>query len=520
MPSTNTWASALLLAGVAAANPFTTLDVCPGADPSVAACTVTAQHQKISTCSPVTSTCSTGPAPTITGKLGNSTAPFESCSTSYSYSTWAWVSSVIPCAWDGKTISSCTVTKTDQIVPCSKSVTTSSSVTPTKTGYITYTTTATGVPHTTGISVKTTTEYSTSYQTVSKVWNAAYNNLGPNAIPGYDGNDLFDGDSDDGSNQKYDVTECVSSDGQAAKCNQYPENRFSSKSGSKTSTPVTATNSIKTSVSSSGTYTFSFTNSAPAQTISSGGQQYTQPPQPWFNYETRTANGPTNFDFVVTVTKTVFAYAPPSTSTGSNKPVDPTNNAAWGPWNAPSQPTPGSSDPSTGSSGWGNWNNGAGSGSDSSDPSSGSSGWGNWNNGGQSNSGSGSSGAPGGGSFYIPVDTSGSKYSKGDQWVGFPNGGDDGSVVSGKGNAAQFYWDSDGNLMYNGQYVSTSTNAGYLVFELGPNKPSGPKFGWNPDGSFGLPGAGFCSTGSTLFITFGSSPGGCKPVTCNYPGKS
>lgn len=616
MPSTSSLAGAVLLAGVAVANPFTTLDVCPGADPTVAACTVTAQHQPISTCSPVSTTCSTlsasstwggweSTSPSTSSSLPFTTpTPVTTCSTAYSYSTWAWVSTVIPCAWDGKSISSCTVTSTQQVVPCEISVTTSTSSTPTHTDYVThtYTITPTGTPTgtettlplITSTSVSTIIDYSTSYQTISKMWDAPYNMLGPNAIPGYPGNDLYHDDSsvDGETAQFYNVTQCEAWDSKEPSCNVYTENHYDTISGYHSSTPVTATNSIHTSVPSAGSYTFTFTNSAPSAVITSQGHTYTKPAQPWFHYETRTANGPSNFDFTVTITRTISIYWPGSTSTGKPSSVAPSAaHNGWANWNAPAHPTAGS-DPSSssGSSGWGNWGsaapgapNGAPStptgapwaghgsdpsgspnspgspgspgspnshgspnspgspnshGSPNSPGSSGSSGWGNWGsaapgspNGAPSTptgapSGGhggfpGFPGAPGSGTFSIPVDSSsGSKYStSSNQWIGFPNGGDDGAVVSGQGNAAQFYWDSEGNLMCNGQYVSTSTSAGYLVFELGPNKPSGPKFSVGPDGSFGLPGAGFCATDGTLFITFGGSPNGCKPVSCPINGK-
>lgn len=544
-------AGALLLAGVAVANPFTTWDVCPGADPSVAPLPITAQHQPISTCSPVSTTCSTKPTSTAswggwestsapkTPGWNTTTSSFKSCSTSYSYSTWAWVSTVIPCGWNGKSISSCTVTSTQQVVPCEVSVTTSTTSTPTLTStitdYFTYTFTPTATPTgwssgqpwptTTSVSTSysTVTDYSTQYQTISKMWNAPYDKLGPNAIPGYDGNDLYHDDSTvaGSSDQYYEVIECEAWGTEKPVCSSYTENHYNSISGYQ-STPVTATNSVKTSVPSAGPYTFTFTNSAPSAVITSGGQTYTQPPHPWFNYQTATADGPGNFEFTVTVTTTISVYWPGSTSAGSPSPVAASH--AWGNWNAPSTPTSGG-DPS-----WGNWNNGG-----SSDGSSGQS-WGSWGNAAVSSTApaqtgapwggnggfAGFPGAPGSGTFYIPVDTSsGSKYStSGNQWIGFPNGGDDGAVVTGQGNAAQFYWDSDGNLMCNGQYVYTSTSAGYLVFELGPNVPSGPKFSVGPNGNFGLSGAGFCATDDTLFITYGSSPNGCKPVSCPLNGKS
>lgn len=464
-------AGTFLLAGMALANPFTTLEVCPNAQPTVPSCTVTAQHQSVSTCFPTSSKCGTA-----TTGTGTDTIKTTSCSTAYSYSSWAWVSTVIPCNWDGTTISSCTVTKTDQDVPCSATATTITSVIPIHTGYPTLN------------STNLTTSYTTSYTTVSKQWVAPYNKLGPLAIPGYDGCELCKecAPKGDGSrSQHYEVTECNSSEGKEAACSKFPEDRVSTKAAPGSSIPATAVNSIKTSVPSAGTYVFTFTNTAPDAVITSGSQKYTVPGQPWFNYQTKSCNGPTNFDFTVTVTKTISVYAPFSTSTGSAKTtVDPKSAMHWGDWTPPVT-TPANSAPT------GSW--GGSKGSD------------------------GPSSAP----FVIPVNSgSGSKYSKaGNQYIGFPNGGDDAAIVTGKENAANFYFDSEGNLKYGDKYVSTSTSAGYLVFELSSGKPSGPKFSIGSDGSFKLPGAGFCATDDTFFITFSGSPNGCKPVTCNVNGK-
>lgn len=510
MPSTTTMAGALLLAGIAAASsPLAVLDVCSACNKGPQ--TVTAQHQAISTCVPISTSCVAA-----------------SCSTSYSYRTSAYVSSVIPCAWDGTTISSCTVTKTDQAIPCSVSKSTISSVVPSVTGI----TTSDG-------KVLTKTSYSTSFKTISKEWNAAYNKLGPDAIPGYDGCDLCTdcGANDDGTQkQDFDVTECDSSDSGKAVCKRYPENRVSTRSAPGKSTPVSAINSVKTSVRSAGSYTFTFTNTAPAATITHNGQKITIPPRPWFNYETRSFNRAGQVDFTVTVVKTVYVHAPFPTRTGTARPVDPTG--AFRHFSPPSQPKAsgpqgGSSQPQVtsppsgpsfngrpfGRPGWGGrrpW-------------------WAGPRPGGRPSGGQPFGGRPFGGQpsgsqssdpsdypFVVPVNTgSGSKYQKNsNDYIGFPHGGDDAGVVQGRENAAKFTFDAEGNLKFGNKFVMTSTNAGHMVFELAPSKPQGPKFSVGDDGSFQLPGARFCSTGSTFFIVFSSSPNGCALAAAKVDGKS
>lgn len=309
-------AGAFLPTGMAIADPLAILEVCADADPKVPACTLTAQHQSISACVPTSTKCAAGSSGTT-----------KSCSIVYSYSTWAYVSTVIPSGWDGTTISSCRVTKTDQDVPCSATVTTITSVVLVQTV----------LPGKNGINA--TTSYSTSYQTFSKQWVAPYNKLGPLAIPEFDGCELCKdcAPKGDGSrSQHYDVTECSASNGKEPSCSRFAKNRVSTKSAPGTSSPISAVNSIKTSVPSAGTYVFKFTNTAPAATITSGSQKITVPPRPWFNYQTRPCGGPTDFDFTVTVPKSIFVHAPFSTSIGSSKtPVDPTGAVHWGDWKQP-----------------------------------------------------------------------------------------------------------------------------------------------------------------------------------------
>ena len=98
----------ILVTSVVASTPLTTLAPCPEAPPelSIKPITVTTQLQAVSTCSP-SSHC-------VKGR----------CLTSYLFETYAYISTVIPYAWNGTTVQSTTVTRTDQLVVVSEAHTT------------------------------------------------------------------------------------------------------------------------------------------------------------------------------------------------------------------------------------------------------------------------------------------------------------------------------------------------------------------------------------------------------------
>lgn len=501
--------AATSLIALAVAEPLTTIVPCKNAPRNI---TVTAQHQPVSTCTYTAS--------------------------SFSWSTYNYVSTVIPC-WGNASISSCTVTNTAQPVPCSGTASTITSLIPT----------STAKPNGTY-----TTYNLTKYETVSKNWVAPYNKLGPFAIPGYGGCELCTdcGVQGDGNRkQMMDATECSWAPGKAPVCSKFVDT-WVSRPAPSTTGAVTATVSTNTAVPHGGIYTFTFPQSAPATTIVSNKQSYTVPGRPWWASVTRSFAGPTSVDFVVTITKTVTFTMPYSTATDPKKTPDPEGFAhkGWGPWQQgnPARPTPGRPNnpwgrPPPSSSQQGN---------DPSDPPSvtstpaaqqgnqqGGSGWGPWP---RPDAGTTTTlttstlttststtttttiidGPEETSGFYIEVTYSGLKrryMKRGDtSYVGFLDGSDDASVVT--ENPYKFFFDRQGYLRTGRQYVAADASTGYFVFEKTSSKPASvPKYKLTADGMFTHESGGFCATTSNFFVTFGSAPGNCRPVTCRSRSK-
>lgn len=140
---------------------LTVFTPCHDPTKSVQPITVTAQHQLVSTCSPSTAC--------IRGR----------CSKEYTFRTFAWVSTLIPCAWDGTTSSSCTVTKTEQAVTVSRT-SVLSTLTPQS-------------PHVARTLVgdeSTLSPTENVFESEWQWWTAPYDRLCPSAIPGYEGSGL------------------------------------------------------------------------------------------------------------------------------------------------------------------------------------------------------------------------------------------------------------------------------------------------------------------------------------------
>ncbi|KAK5086350.1 hypothetical protein LTS08_004335 [Lithohypha guttulata] len=119
--------------------------------------------------------------------------------------------------------------------------------------------------------------------------------------------------------------------------------------------------------------------------------------------------------------------------------------------------------------------------------------------------------------FYIEVTYSGLKrryMKRGDtSYVGFLDGSDDASVVT--ENPYKFFFDRQGYLRTGRQYIAADASSGYFVFEKTSSKPASvPKYKLTADGTFTHESGGFCATTSNFFVTFGSAPGNCRPVTC------
>lgn len=283
---------------------LTTLTPCPPAPSSIAPhpITVTSQYQPVSTCE-VTSVCT---------KHG--------CSSSYSYRTYSYVSTVIPCADSSST----TVTKTDQTVTVSRSTTT-----------ITNTQAITSTVRRGWRKPITTTTTLSTHTTVVKEWSAPFQNLGPLAISGYGGSGLCKScEGPHGEKQQIvGVVECSNADGDhpSTMCQGAVETWIYNPIPT-SAKEVHAHCQSRTAVPSAGTYTFAFPRWAPpaavpvpARTITYTDSDRTVvtkvitetvtiiPGGPWTAWITRSCAGPTIIDIDITITKTIIYVIPPFT---------------------------------------------------------------------------------------------------------------------------------------------------------------------------------------------------------------
>lgn len=308
------WESLWLLAGAGSVlskqwdeqTPLTTLTPCSLAPSSVAPplITVNTQYQPVSTCSASTTSCLK-----------------RRCRTQYLYSTYSYVSTVIPCADESTT----TVTKTEQTITVSRSTTTitnSYAITSTVTGHWRKPT--------------TTTKTLSTYTTVVKEWSAPYKDIGPLAIPGYSGSGLckvcngFNGEK----RQIVDAVECSNGDRQPTVCKGAIETWIYNPAPT-SSTKVSAICSSRTAVPTAGTYTFAFPRWAPPATFTIPARTITYtaddgprptvvtktiteiittlPGRPWTAWVTRSCARPTIIEIDITITTTMIYTIPPFT---------------------------------------------------------------------------------------------------------------------------------------------------------------------------------------------------------------
>lgn len=314
-----TWLGALcsqlaLVTSVVASTPLTTLSPCPEAPPeiSVKPITVTKRLQTVSTCFP-SSLC-------VRGR----------CSTSYLFETFAYISTVIPFAWNGTTVRSTTVTRTDQLIIVSEEYTTLLKP---------HSTTAAGhwkyfnfprFSH--GRQQKQEREILTKRAVVS------FKDIGPFAIPGWTGSNSSSNielHKHHSCEQRVKVFECRLSK-RWRKCMAWqetwvfrPDLRFSS------SVIIPIHTSVK--VPSRGVYVWNFPQVIPPKTLTARTstitvilsdsrtstsfmpeQTYAVQPYSWTAHATRTCSGPTELDFTVYVTTTItytpFSYTRPPTT--------------------------------------------------------------------------------------------------------------------------------------------------------------------------------------------------------------
>lgn len=299
----------LLLADVAFGEPLTTIQPCKEAsNPAWPAITVTSQYQPISTCH-ATTAC-------IKGK----------CSTIYPFTTYPFVSTVVPCAWDGTTTQKSTVTDVTQPLRVSEHLETLTTITAAPTN---------GRHWVDWLARKRPESKSvTLYETVTKRAIAPFQECGPLAIPGWEGSGLCEkcDDLEDGSRaQLLDVVECrsgVDAAGKAyEKCAEWYETWISRPAPISTVT-ASARCSSRGKIPSVGTYTWTFPQTAPPVTITApprtvtvtiGGRKtvtvdpkfvYTIPGRNWNAYMTKSFSGATTFNFNVFITKVIIFSIP------------------------------------------------------------------------------------------------------------------------------------------------------------------------------------------------------------------
>lgn len=282
--------------------------------------TVTTQYQPVSTCSPLEEVC-------VKNK----------CWTRYSYSSWDFVSTVIPCPFAPAPSSVSTITTTDQTVIVSRA-----------------STTITNTQLTTAVTKKWKRRFThvttvSSYTTVTKEWSALYSNLGPLAIPGYQGSDLCKNCTGPNGQklQTLNVIECKETD-RSTLCHEFEEVWIYNPKAMVSQT-ASATCSRHVTVPSAGVYTFKFPQRAPPTTVTVPAQTVTHtwdnnamistnpattavfPGRDWTATVTRECFRPTVIEFDVVITKVIIYVIPPFIfPNGPTSTVRP--SATWADW--------------------------------------------------------------------------------------------------------------------------------------------------------------------------------------------
>ncbi|KAL6248182.1 hypothetical protein RBB50_004437 [Rhinocladiella similis] len=298
-------ASVALLSGVVA-SPLTTIEPCPSATGhSFAPITVTSQYQPVSTCEPTTAC--------VKGK----------CATSYPFVTYPYVSTIVPCAWNGTTTQKATVTEIAQPLKVSEHLET-----------LTHITSAPVANKFAWIDWfnkdPITYKEATLYETVTRRAIAPYNAVGPLPIPGWEGSGLCKKCVNDNGtkSQLLEVTECrigtELSGKPYAKCVEWFETLIA-----QPPKPVTARGHCSSSgkIDHAGVYTWTFPQVAPPVTVTAPPKTVTVtvngrpqvsvhrgvhiiPGKPWDAFVTRSFSGPTVFNFNVYVTKVFIVNIP------------------------------------------------------------------------------------------------------------------------------------------------------------------------------------------------------------------
>lgn len=326
---------------------LTTIEPCPSATGlDLAPITVSTQYQPVSTCDPSTAC--------VKGK----------CSTIYPFTTYPYVSTVVPCAWNGTTTQTTTVTDVAQPIKASEYLETLTRVTaaPTvdKRSWIDWFKAQ-------GDKDPWSEKDTTLYETVTRRAMAPYNAIGPLPIPGWEGSGLCqkcesEGD-DQGRSQLLDVIECRAGTNELGKsyekCVEWYETLIEQPP---TSVTAEALCSSQGKIPHAGTYTWTFpqfalpvTVTAPPTTVTvtvNGRPSISVHPniqiipgQPWDACVTKSYSGPTTFEFNIYITKVLIFELPHFTQPGhSTRPVPlPTGSYGSGGWPLPDEPSKGGS---------------------------------------------------------------------------------------------------------------------------------------------------------------------------------
>lgn len=282
---------------------LTTITPCASAPPArrPVPITVTSPYQLVSTCEEQRAC--------LRGK----------CSLRYSYSTFSYVSTVIPCPYG--TASATTVTRVDQPVIISRAVATITRTTEQK------------ISKTAGRSTFTHKATLSAYTTLVKEWSVLYKDLGPLALPSYHGSGLCTDCQGPNKQRLQTVTmvECASSRWRPVICVKRLDIWIENSASVSTLANIAVCFS-QGAVSTAGVYTFSFPQKGqpriahiPACTYTFTKTQNRQlatfittvpatttvvPEEDWTAYITRRFPKPTNFKFQVTVTKTITFTLP------------------------------------------------------------------------------------------------------------------------------------------------------------------------------------------------------------------
>lgn len=269
--------------------------------------TVTSQYQQVSTCTASSTTCER-----------------RRCRTKFDYSTFAYVSTIIPCPYGTENLS--TVTATEQTVIVSRSTVTSTQ------------TRVTPIVVTRRGKATTTSKTTISYTTLIKEWNAIYKDLGPWAILGYRGSGLCRNQCTSAHGEKIQVLkaiECKNGQNQPTVCSQWPETWIYAATPTVASTARAVCSSHAVTLPSAGTYTLAFPQRVPRTTLRIPQRVITYtsvyrhrptvitttvtetitvvPARQWTAFVTRSCARPTVIDIDVTVTTTIYYTYPPFT---------------------------------------------------------------------------------------------------------------------------------------------------------------------------------------------------------------